>query len=414
MLALNMSRLMRIRDDEFNIPMLSLEDFEIGGVDWESPGMSSVFLNATTQVALAEMCIFMTKLCVPIGSILSLHFSTLPPQGQEARTPTSHTMMAGGTMLFPKFNSSAAERVALYDAYIEQLFSARSVACIYSPPIAKDLEGNETSILVNRAYLHMSFFAVVSALHRPQLKSKNQQHNAQPMLDDEAHKVSQKRFFEAGREISRVCHNLWANNVEHLLPPGAVLIQISAIMTHLSRVLSQQKKAGLQNDSLRPIFYSLKVCETLQAAHPGVDGVMEFLKTVLNAAKIEVVKDGDLKIVDLLHQKEKNVGSIPNSCSLQDLQSTNSSASAGQLVRGEQCSGKRPLQVLREHLTRSVNGRDVLGSTAELAAEDSPPAEDFRLVTYSDDLLCIDVDLAGVFGDAMAQEEIFGIPLSTI
>ena len=404
-IAMNMSRLMRIRDDEFNVPMLSLEDFDVADTDRESAGMSSIFLDARTQIALAEMCIFLAELCIPIGEILSLHFSTVPLGGQETDGATRRVMLTGGTMLFPKFEVDAAERVALYDKHIQGLFSARPASCVYSKPRIKDLRGYGISLLVNQAYLQMLCFAIVSVLHRPQLKAKDQRRYAKPMLDDEAHKVSQQRFFEAGREISQVCHDLWTNNVEYLLPPGAVLIQIPTIMTHISSVSSQQRKLGNQNESFRAMFYSLKVCEMLQTAYHGVDAVMEFLNLVLDAANIEVVKDGNLKIVDLLYRKDKNGISLPSSCILKDIQSTDTSASAGRLVTGEKCSGTQSFQMLGETLTRGVDGGDITRETADVAAEDHLTVGDLPLLTYGDDFLFVDVDLTTSFGDVMSQAD---------
>ncbi|KEF58959.1 uncharacterized protein A1O9_03802 [Exophiala aquamarina CBS 119918] len=402
MIALNMSRLMRIRDDEFNIPMLVVDDFDIVDTDGDSPGMGSIFLDTTTQTALAEMFIFMAELCVPIGNILSLYFSTLPPEGQESHTATKRIMMNRGTMLFPKFEADVSERVMMCDAYIQQLFSARPASCIYSTPRAESFKGHGTSLLVHRSFLHMSFFAVISALHRPQLKSKSHPQITQPMFDVEAKKLSQRRFHEAGKEISRVCHDLWRNNVEYLLPPAAVLIQIPAIMTHMPRILSRQLNPENQHDPLRAMFYSLKICETLQAAHPGVDTVMAFLQTVLNAAKIEIVKDGDLKIIDLLCRKEKDGIALPKSCGPKDLQIPTKSAPARSV------SG----QLSREHLTWSADAEAISGETAALAAEDPPGTDGFHLITARDELFFVDLELADVFADGMATEETFDLPLS--
>lgn len=413
LIALNMSRAMRIRDDEFNIPMLTLEDFDITDTDRGTPGMSSVFLDTDTQIALAEMCIFMAQLCIPIGDIISLHFSTLPPEGQE--TSSQAVLMSGGTavlmngrtMLFPKFEVNASERVKLYDADIQKLFSARPSCCIYNTPRWRDLGGNGPSMLIHRAYLHMSFFAAVSALHRPQMKSRSQQHSSQVTLDAESQRLSQKRFFEAGREISRACHDLWINNLEDLLPPGAVLIQIAAIMTHIPRVPFHSKEES-QYDPLRAIFYSLQVCEALQAAHPGADLVMGFLKIVLKAASIDLIEDGDLKIIDLRYRKNDDP---PTSCSMKEVQYAGSLPvlveEGRRLDRGDhQYLSGLPAETLGSRLPGSFDDECKPQGKVALEMENTPFTDEFDFLPDHHGFEYFDVDLANAFEDIMAQYQL--------
>ena len=102
LVALGMRRPTRVKDEDYDVPMLTEEDFEIQ----ELPRTNSIIpLNCTlardveAQRDLAQMCIAKAKLCLCISHVLGAQYSVLVKhqgmQGQEGSTRSS-------VMLFPK------------------------------------------------------------------------------------------------------------------------------------------------------------------------------------------------------------------------------------------------------------------------------------------------------------------------
>jgi hypothetical protein len=82
-LALAMSRPLRIKESEFNTtitPMLILDDFDLG--DYAAGQLDDPVLTMDCRTTLAEMCIEMARLCLEIGAVVDLHFSLLPSNDQ--------------------------------------------------------------------------------------------------------------------------------------------------------------------------------------------------------------------------------------------------------------------------------------------------------------------------------------------
>jgi hypothetical protein len=98
MIALGMRRPIRLTDEDYDVPMLTEDDFEIVLL----PEHSTVITRECTLVRdveacqeLAKMCIAKAKLCLCIGHVLSAQYSVLPQCQGLQNTRSS-------VMLFPK------------------------------------------------------------------------------------------------------------------------------------------------------------------------------------------------------------------------------------------------------------------------------------------------------------------------
>lgn len=115
MLALAMNRPWRIRDGEFDTPMLSLDDFEISEATLDTLEVKthSFVADAKEQANLAQMCIAMAQLCTKVGDILILHFSILPEENTSVQLNDATGLTS--TLLFAKTQVSQIDQIQACD-----------------------------------------------------------------------------------------------------------------------------------------------------------------------------------------------------------------------------------------------------------------------------------------------------------
>ncbi|KIV93029.1 hypothetical protein PV10_04274 [Exophiala mesophila] len=394
-IALAMSRAMRIHDDEFDTPRLTYEDFDTVEVVFQSLQMNP--LSGSLPIAglgnlstLAEMFMFMVDLSIHAGEVITWQYSMLPSEAFKAQNTQNITNSR--TMLFPRAQPDRPEKVLAYDKKLHDWFRRRPDSCRYYSRRQSALESQHPTISVHRSFIHIIFHAVVSALHRPLVSLESPHLKYTP-----EQKLSLSRIFEAGSEISQASHDLRIHNLDYLLPPTVVLIEIPAVLSHIPRV--RLHKAGAAYNPLEAMFESLKVCETLQAAHPGVDLVMGFLTTVLENAQIEIIRDRDGKILFLRTRYAESGPSL-------DLPSIPASKTpqleSGTLSTDGPCHGATCLD------------RDLTAATLQVspqAVDEGSPAlfneselDDFGLSMSTDDLQHIETDWETVFEDVMLQQ----------
>lgn len=272
MLAIAMCRPLRIKDAEFDTAPLTLEDFDIIDLPHESG-----FLDADGQVALAEMCIKATELCKLIAGVLQLHFSVL-----ASEVSTSTAREDNGTlsaMLCLKALSANDHLVQGYNKQLETWYKTLSPSCVYGTKDSK--QGPNSCVIVNAASLHITFWAVISALYRPQLRSENKA-------------VSMKRIEEAAIEVSRIDREMHKLCLDQYLPATGIPFQFPAFITHTIR-LKRQNTHGV-TEILDSLFFCIKVVETLRGLFVGGDAGIEFITYIAKQANITLLFDQDSKL----------------------------------------------------------------------------------------------------------------------
>jgi len=102
LVALGMRRPTRVKDEDYDVPMLTEDDFEVQALSDDINVISSectLIRDVEAQRQLAQMCIAKAKLCLCISHVLSAQYSVLVKcqgmQGHEGNTRSS-------VMLFPK------------------------------------------------------------------------------------------------------------------------------------------------------------------------------------------------------------------------------------------------------------------------------------------------------------------------
>ncbi|KAF4634526.1 hypothetical protein G7Y89_g3578 [Cudoniella acicularis] len=282
LVALGMRRPTRVKDEDYDVPMLTEDDFEIEMLPEGNPIIPddcTLVRDVEAQRQLAQMCIAKAKLCLCISHVLSAQYSVLVRhqgmQGQEGSTRSS-------VMLFPK-KLDQTDEVKHCDIELSDWINELPESCLYTNSLAPGSSG--APLFVQRSLLHMVYFTTLSALHRPQvLPSASTTH---PDSSRELQDLSRKKVREASREITRISQNLHSRGLEKYLPTTGVTVLLPAIIIHLLDIKSCNDDA--RQAAMDGFCQCMLVLEKLRDNYSSADFATQFLEAAIRKADIDVV-----------------------------------------------------------------------------------------------------------------------------
>jgi len=160
LIALGMRRPTRIKTEDYDVPMMTLDDFEIMAIPDSITCISpdcTIARDVEKQKELAIMCIEKAKLCLCISHVLSKQYCVL--NNNQGLVNDRTTMM----LLPKKLGPNKCEVVAC-DTELHKWFDELPEAAKHRETLTGD-----AAIDLNRSLLHMVFYTTLSALHRPQV-----------------------------------------------------------------------------------------------------------------------------------------------------------------------------------------------------------------------------------------------------
>lgn len=278
LVALGMRRPTRVKDEDYDVPMLTEDDFEIEPLSEHItiiPRDCTLVRDADAQRQLAHMCIAKAKLCLCISHVLTAQYSVLVKaqgmQGQEGNTRSS-------VMLFPK-KLDQTDEVKRCDEELQQWVDELPDCCAYSD------EMTSASVFVQRSLLHMVYFTTLSALHRPQVLPSAS--STQPDKCHELQDLSRKKVREASKEITRISQSLHTRGLEKYLPTTGVTVLLPAIIIHLLDIKASNDDA--RQAAMSGFCQCMQVLEKLRDIYASADFATQFLEAAIRKADIDVV-----------------------------------------------------------------------------------------------------------------------------
>lgn len=282
LVALGMRRPTRVKDDDYDVPMLTEEDFEIVPIPENItiiPRDCTLMRDVEALRQLAKMCIAKAKLCLCISHVLTTQYSVLVKaqgmQGQEGNTRSS-------VMLFPK-KLDQMDEVIRCDEELSQWINELPGCCAYSDEMSPGNSG--APVFVHRSLLQMVYFTTLSALHRPQVLPSGpstQPHKCRKLQD-----LSRKKVREASREITRISQALHSRGLEKYLPTTGVTVLLPAIIIHLLDIKSCNDEA--RQAAIDGFVQCMLVLEKLRDNYASADFATQFLEAAIRKADIDVV-----------------------------------------------------------------------------------------------------------------------------
>ncbi|KAL5458709.1 hypothetical protein PMIN06_003173 [Paraphaeosphaeria minitans] len=281
LIALGMRRPTRIKSEDFDVPMLTLDDFEIAAIPASVtcvPADCRAARDVGLQRQLAIMCIEKARLCLCISHVLSKQYCVLNNnQGlQNDRT----TMM-----LLPKKLDPETSEVKACDKELQSWVKDLADEAKYSD----DFTG-ENSLDVNRALLHMVFFTTLSALHRPQVLPSShggpasvpvKANVASDLLD-----VSRRNVRRAASAITSIAQRLDQADLVKYLPTTGVTVLLPAIIIHLLDIKAPEEDT--RRASLRGFCQCMAVMGKLRDLYAAADYSTAFLEAAIRKAGIHI------------------------------------------------------------------------------------------------------------------------------
>ncbi|KAG6018381.1 Cutinase transcription factor 1 beta, partial [Claviceps citrina] len=282
LIALGMRRPTRIKDEDFDVPMLVESDFEIRPLQEGIsvvPAGCTLIRNVDMQRQLAVMCIAKAKLCLCISHMLQTQYSVLIRDKMKPENTTNSTMM-----LFPTKHTDNVDGVNSVDLELCAWAASLPDACQYRPLNPSDVDGGRSTVAVQRTMLHMVYHTTISALHRPQFLPSSP---TQPLATSRpTQDMSRLRVRDAAAQITRMASDLHHLRLDKFLPTTGVTVILPAMIMHLLEMKSPASQA--RERANRGFRHCMRVMEKLRDMYAAADYATGFLDAALRKAAIDV------------------------------------------------------------------------------------------------------------------------------
>ncbi|KAJ5166551.1 Cutinase transcription factor [Penicillium canariense] len=277
LIALGMRRPMRVMDDDCDVPMLALDDFEFRTFSPEIVKMigdSEILQNVSHQRELALMFIEKAKLCLCVSHVLSAQYSVL-----------SHKF--GGTMettmmLVPKKSTAETFEVRRCDQELEDWLANLPVETQYSPSGGSKLSEASEVLHSHRALLKMVYLTTSSALHRPQVLPAV----PYPSVDAELQDLSRNKVRFAAVEITNIAQDLHLLDLTRYYPTTGVTVLLPAVIIHLLDIKSSDPSVRMT--SLQRFYQCMRILQRLREIYASADFATSFLEAAIRKAGIQL------------------------------------------------------------------------------------------------------------------------------
>ncbi|KAK2594929.1 Cutinase transcription factor 1 beta [Conoideocrella luteorostrata] len=282
LIALGMRRPTRIKDEDFDVPMLVESDFEIqplaDGITVVPPECAMI-RDVNMQYELAVMCISKAKLCLCISHMLKTQYSVLIRDKMKPENTTNSTMM-----LFPNKHMDNVDNVNSVDLELSAWAASLPDVCQYRPLNPMDVKDGKSTIAVQRTILHMVYHTTISALHRPQFLPSSP--TQAPTTSRQVQEMSRLRVRDAAAQITRMASELHHLRLEKYLPTTGVTVILPAMIIHLLEMKSPTPQA--RDRATRGFRQCMRVMEKLREIYAAADYATGFLDAALRKAAIDM------------------------------------------------------------------------------------------------------------------------------
>ncbi|GME31226.1 hypothetical protein GTA08_BOTSDO05317 [Neofusicoccum parvum] len=274
LIALGMRRPTRIKDEDYDVPMLTLDDFEIAAVpDSISciPADCVVARDVAMQRQLAICCIQKARLCLCISHVLSKQYCVL--NNNQGLLNDRTTMM-----LLPKKLDPQKSDVKHCDVELKKWQDELPDEARY-----EEASSGNRSIDLHKSLLHMVYYTTLSALHRPQVLPSG------GCSDTEAGELlesSRRHVRTAATAITGIAQKLDSLDLVRFLPTTGVTVLLPAIIIHLLDIKAPDEDT--RRSSLRGFCQCMQVMGKLRDLYAAADYSTAFLEAAIRKAGISI------------------------------------------------------------------------------------------------------------------------------
>ncbi|TDZ31244.1 Cutinase transcription factor 1 beta [Colletotrichum spinosum] len=282
LIALGMRRPTRIKDEDFDVPMLQESDFEIQLLPEENgvvPPECTLLRDVAMQRELAALCISKAQLCVCISHMLKAQYSVLIRDKMRPENTVNSTMM-----LFPNKKLDNVESVASVDLELMAWAETLPPVCQYRRLTPLDVKNGRSTVAVQRTLLHMVYHTTISALHRPQFLPSSPVHA--PTASQQVQEKSRHRVRDAAAHVTQMAAELHQFRIERFLPTTGVTVILPAMIIHLLEMKNPVSQS--RDRATRGFRQCMRVMEKLREIYAAADYATGFLDAALRKAAIDI------------------------------------------------------------------------------------------------------------------------------
>ncbi|KAL6407386.1 putative c6 transcription factor protein [Ilyonectria robusta] len=275
LLALGIRRPIRIHDGEYDVAMLTLNDFEI-----YAPSQPLVDLvrdpritgaNAERRIAMCTMCIELTKLCICVGHIIYSQYTTL---GSHANSSFEYLPQP---IMLPKKSGNQILELAQCEAELNTWCQNQDPRSIYvSVPQG---ERAPQMTLLCQALLRISYLNAVAVLHRPHAFSLSGSVTA-------SSKVSRAKVAESAISVTKLAFHLQSSSQLQYLATNSIPAFLSAALIHLLDVRSPNEE--VRNMSIGRFFQCMQALHELEDIYPSAFSAIHFVDSVITSSGVDI------------------------------------------------------------------------------------------------------------------------------
>lgn len=281
LLALGIRRPSRIRNEDFDVSPLTIDDFDLRAPTdpvAKILGHSKIIASGPAfRLELGVVCMDLTKLCLCLGRILHSQYSLT---GNHAAGSEYLTR----AIVIPTQSSTQRQDMAECDAELEEWLNNQDSRSVYAAPGPEPEDTTDEAlriIRIHKALLQMVYLTAVSILHRPLA--------FQPGCDgaDGARKkASREKVTQAAVATTKLAFQLQANNKLRYLSTSSIPAFLSASLVHLMDIRSADEE--VRNISIGRFYQCVQALQELQDMYGSADCAVQFLEGVLRKTDINV------------------------------------------------------------------------------------------------------------------------------
>ncbi|KAF2222899.1 fungal-specific transcription factor domain-containing protein [Elsinoe ampelina] len=283
LIALGMRRPTRIKNEDFDVPLLSLEDFSISELSRANmsciPPGCSVMYSADMQRRLAIMCVEKAKLCICISHVLSTQYSVLHNNhGVQSKEGSTRTTM----MLVAKKDDPEVCGVKNCDDELRKWKASIAPEVDVSDPAEQTFVPGEESFFLNRTLLHMVYHSTLSALHRPQVLPAStwpSDNTSTELLE-----MSRANVRHAANQITIYADVLAKYDLIRYLPTVGITVLLPAIIIHLLDIKAPDEQT--RRTALQGFCQCMQIMSQLRDIYAAADYSTAFLEAAIRKAEI--------------------------------------------------------------------------------------------------------------------------------
>ncbi|GAB7361017.1 hypothetical protein MBLNU230_g1060t1 [Neophaeotheca triangularis] len=291
LIALGMRRPTKIKNKDFDVPMLTEDDFETTVLpDGPSciPASCTIMRDAEKQRQSAVMCVEKAKLCICVSDVLSVQYSVLHNNhgvlNEEGSTRT--TMMLVAKKLEPEI-----DEVQMCNDQLQKWKEELAPEAQYVTPTATDVKAGNGDLILNRSLLHMVYYATLSALHRPQVLPSSG--GVPRSTKTDILEISRKAVRLAAGEITSLANTLYNLNLVRFLPTTGITVLLPAIIIHLLDIKAPEEST--RRVSLQGFCQCMQIMSQLRDIYAAADYSTAFLEAAIRKAEITLPQKPELK-----------------------------------------------------------------------------------------------------------------------